>query len=304
VGLLLFVLAVEMNVSFDLRLTGVFVAILSLIGFVLLRLHLVLRENVALYEGAEVARTEAERQREVAEKAMSAAEEASRAKSQFLSNMSHELRTPLNAIMLPDLHKIQAASKHLLSLINDILDLSKIEAGKMELYLSRFDLNTVIEEVSTTVYPLVQKNSNRLEVQTPPDLGMMYADETKVRQILYNLVSNACKFTKEGTILLDVAVDSSNGSSWIVWRVQDSGIGMTADQLSRLFQAFTQADSSTSRKYGGTGLGLVISQRFSQMMGGSIAVESAAGIGTTFTVKLPRDVQPVPESSLNAVVLT
>ncbi|HSP06438.1 MAG TPA: HAMP domain-containing sensor histidine kinase, partial [Acidobacteriota bacterium] len=224
-----------------------------------------------------------------------------------------ELRTPLNAIigysemlheeaqdleqrtMLPDLTKIQAASRHLLSLINDILDLSKIEAGKMELYLETFDLASVIEEVATTVYPLVQKNSNRLEVQSDGDLGSIYADETKVRQILFNLVSNACKFTRDGVILLDARLEHTHEAPWVIFRVQDSGIGMTKEQLARLFQAFTQADSSISRKYGGTGLGLVISQRFCQMMGGSIHVDSEAGRGTSFTVRLPKLVQPSPE---------
>lgn len=326
-GLVLFFVTVEMTLPKDLRLAGVFVGMLALVGFVLLRLHLILRENVSLYEGAEQARqeaevhrgeselqrAEAEKQREVAVQATIVAEEASRAKSQFLSNMSHELRTPLNAIigysemlheeaqdlgnntMLPDLSKIQAASRHLLSLINDILDLSKIEAGKMELYCETFDLASVIEEVATTVYPLVQKNSNRLDLQTDGEIGSIYADETKVRQILYNLVSNACKFTKNGMILLDARREEKDGEPWIVFRVQDSGIGMTPDQLGRLFRAFTQADSSTSRKYGGTGLGLVISERFCQMMGGSIEVESERDRGTTFTVRLPRRQEIAPD---------
>lgn len=325
-ALLLFIMAVESTIPSDFRLQGVFVAMFVSIGFVLLRLHLVLRENVSLYEGAEEAReaaelhrAESERQRELAVQATAVAEEASQAKSRFLSNMSHELRTPLNAIigysemlqeeaqelgnktMIPDLQKIQAASKHLLSLISDILDLSKIEAGRMELYCETFDLSEVIEQVATTVFPLVQKNSNRLEVQTPEDLGMIYADETKVRQILFNLVSNACKFTHNGMILMDARQEQSDGDSWLIFRVQDSGIGMTREQMSRLFQPFMQADSSTSRKYGGTGLGLVISERFAQMMGGRIEVESQPERGTTFTVWLPRRTEqqlnvPSPET--------
>ena len=312
-GLALFVLAVETTLSVDLRLQGIFVGVVALAVCVLLRLHLVLRENVNLYEGAEQARqaaeqhhAEADKSREVAVQATAVAEEASRAKSQFLSNMSHELRTPLNAIigysemlqeeamdlgndsMLPDLAKIQGASRHLLSLISDILDLSKIEAGRMELYCETFELSAVIEEVATTVYPLVQKNSNRLEVRAPESLGSIYADETKVRQILFNLVSNACKFTKEGTILLDAQQEHRQSEPWVVFRVQDSGIGMTREQMSRLFQSFMQADNSTSRKFGGTGLGLVISERFAQMMGGSIEAQSELGMGATFIVRLPQ----------------
>ncbi len=248
-------------------------------------------------------------EKEKAEKAMSVAEEANKFKSQFLANMSHELRTPLNAIigyseMLQeeaeelgvsdlngDLQKIQAAGKHLLALINDILDLSKIEAGKMELFLENFGLSGLLDEVVTTVRPLMKKNNNTLVFEPNPNVGSMHADVTRVRQVLFNLLSNASKFTKDGKVSLTVDTSSENGSEWVTFRVSDTGIGMSSEQLSRLFQAFSQADASTSRKYGGTGLGLVISLRFCQMMGGTITVESEPNAGTTFTVKIPAQVQ-------------
>jgi PAS domain S-box-containing protein len=241
-------------------------------------------------------------------KARRAAEAANRSKSQFLANMSHELRTPLNAIIgysemleedaseagqdqfLPDLHKIHSAGKHLLTLINDILDLSKIEAGKMELYLETFDVRGVIEGVATTVQPLIDKNGNRLQLELNGDLGAMHSDVTRVRQVLLNLLSNACKFTEQGTITLSAAREAAGGDGgdgWLELRVSDTGIGMTAEQLDRLFQAFSQAEASTASKYGGTGLGLAISKRFCEMMGGSVAVESEAGMGSLFTIRLP-----------------
>jgi signal transduction histidine kinase/DNA-binding response OmpR family regulator len=234
------------------------------------------------------------------------AEAANRAKSEFLANMSHELRTPLNAIigysellqevaeedqpnLVPDLKKIQGAGKQLLGLINDILDLSKVEAGKMQLYLDRFEIEDLIEEVASTVQPLVQKNSNRLVIDCPEKLGAMQADRHKTRQILFNLLSNAGKFTKQGTIKLDVTRQSVGGESWIQFRVCDTGIGMTKEQTQKLFQAFSQADASTTRKYGGTGLGLAISRSLCQIMGGDIRVESSLGIGSTFTLRLPAE---------------
>ncbi|MGH7632848.1 MAG: GAF domain-containing protein, partial [Gemmatimonadaceae bacterium] len=228
------------------------------------------------------------------------AEEANSAKSQFLANMSHELRTPLNAIigysemleeettelghpeLTPDLRRIRTAGKHLLALINDILDLSKIEAGKTELYLETFDVAGMVEDVVTTVRPLVDKNANVLVVRTGAP-GSMHADLTKVRQMLLNLLSNACKFTEHGTIRLEV----ERGANDVSFRVSDSGIGMTDVQLSRLFEAFSQAESSTSKRYGGTGLGLAISRRFARMMGGDITVTSESGQGSTFTIQLP-----------------
>ena len=241
-------------------------------------------------------------------KAKHAAEDASRAKSAFLANMSHELRTPLNAIIgysemleeetrdsgklenQQDLRKIQSAGKHLLSLINDVLDLSKIEAGKMGLHLETFDVSLMVEEMVTTLQPAIAKNANKMEVRMADDVGMMRADATKVRQILFNLMSNACKFTDHGTISLDVSQSAMEGQEWIRFRVKDTGIGISAKQQEKLFQEFSQADATISRKYGGTGLGLAISHRFVQMMKGRIGVESQAGHGSTFTVYLPAQV--------------
>jgi signal transduction histidine kinase/CheY-like chemotaxis protein len=242
--------------------------------------------------------------------------EANRAKSAFLANMSHELRTPLNAIigysemlqeeaqdlgettqeLVPDLEKIHGAGRHLLSLINDILDLSKIEAGKMDLYLEYFDTGPMLQEVLNTIRPLIEKKSNQLVItRQPEELGSMHADLTKMRQILFNLLSNAAKFTEQGTITLAVkreALVGADGQSvdWMTFSVTDTGIGMTPEQLNQLFQAFVQADASTTRKYGGTGLGLTITKRFCEMMGGEIRVESEVGHGSTFIAHLPVNV--------------
>jgi len=241
--------------------------------------------------------------------AKDAAEGANRAKSTFLANMSHELRTPLNAIIgysemlaedfedeeqlegfIPDLQKIRAAGKHLLELINSILDLSKVEVGKMELYLETFDVAQLVQEVESTIKPLVDKNANTLVVSCAADIGAMHADVTKTRQGLLNLLSNAAKFTKGGTVTLDVARETAGSVDWVTFDVSDTGIGMTPEQMGKLFQAFSQAESSTTRKFGGTGLGLVITKRFCQMMGGDVTVESEKGVGTTFTIRLPAEV--------------
>jgi signal transduction histidine kinase len=228
--------------------------------------------------------------------------EASQHKSQFLANMSHELRTPLNAIIgysemlqeeaedvgeeafIPDLQKVNAAGKHLLGLINDILDLSKIEAGRMDLYLETFEIEGLARDVQAIIQPLMNKNANRLVVECPGDLGEMRADLTKVRQTLFNLLSNAAKFTDHGTITLTVQRESED---WLRFAVADTGIGMTEEQLSRLFEAFSQAEASTRSQYGGTGLGLAISRAFCHMMGGDLTVECVYGQGSTFTVRLP-----------------
>jgi len=188
------------------------------------------------------------------------------------------------------LHKIRAAGRHLLTLINDVLDLSKIEAGKMELYLETFEVERLIEDVVSTVQPLVEKNANTLEVHPASDLGRMHADLTKVRQSLFNLLSNAAKFTEGGAITLGAVRETVDGAEWVVFRVSDTGIGMTPRQVERLFQAFSQADASTAHKYGGTGLGLAVTKRFCQMMGGEIGVESEYGVGSTFTIRLPAEV--------------
>ncbi|MFW6205805.1 MAG: ATP-binding protein, partial [Gemmatimonadota bacterium] len=236
------------------------------------------------------------------------AEAANQAKSQFLANMSHELRTPLNAIIgysemlqeeaedeghdayVPDLEKVHKAGRHLLSLINDILDLSKIEAGKTELYLEEVDLRELIGEVEATVMPLVKANANRLDVELN-GVDTVVTDVTKVRQILLNLLSNASKFTEKGRIDLAIRPCGRDSDDFLI-RVADTGIGMTEEQVGRLFQAFSQADSTVAKDYGGTGLGLVISRRFSRLLGGDIEVESRKGVGTTFTVRLPRDASP------------
>ncbi|NJN66123.1 MAG: HAMP domain-containing protein [Chloroflexaceae bacterium] len=310
-----------------------------------------LEEQVAA-RTSELTQTNARLQAEIVERkraeleltvAREAAEEASRAKSAFLANMSHELRTPLNAIIgysemleeevsdlgtahetfIPDLQKIQASSKHLLSLINDILDLSKIEAGKMQMYTEALDVAGFVADVVATVSTLPQTNQNTLQVHCAPDIGTMQADPTRMRQVLLNLLSNACKFTEHGTITLEVSHvkpatlgsellvgsptghDDGSGASklpngslpqfpsfapdapLVVFRVSDTGIGMTPEQMTRLFDPFTQVDSSTTRRYGGTGLGLAITRRLCQMMGGEVFVQSEYGKGSVFTAVFP-----------------
>jgi signal transduction histidine kinase len=239
---------------------------------------------------------------EIQEKSRQLAE-ASQHKSQFLANMSHELRTPLNAIIgvtemlredaealkqdLEPLDRVLGAGRHLLALINDILDLSKIEAGRMELNLGSFALPPLIDEVVKTIEPLAAKNSNQIAVHCDAAIGMMHADQMRLRQALLNLMSNANKFTENGTVTIAAHRGQENGRDWITLSVADTGIGMTAEQMGKLFQEFSQASSKTASKYGGTGLGLVISRKFCQMMGGDITVASEPGKGSVFTVRLP-----------------
>jgi signal transduction histidine kinase len=232
------------------------------------------------------------------------AEAANAAKSNFLANMSHELRTPLNAIigysemliedgegidpvtLIEDLEKIRGSGKHLLGLINDVLDLSKIEAGKMELSLEEIDVDEVISGVSDTARALVRKNGSTFEVRSSGALGSMHTDSMRLRQVLLNLLSNAAKFTEGGVITLSAERITSSDGETIVFTVADTGIGMTAEQLAKLFRPFTQADATTTRKYGGTGLGLTISKHFVELMGGTVSMESAPGVGTSVQVRL------------------
>jgi signal transduction histidine kinase len=281
--------------------------------------------------------------------AKKSAESANQAKSAFLASLSHELRTPLNAIigysemlqeeveeldqteLIPDLKKINEAGHHLLALLNGVLDLSKIEAGKMELHLETFEVADMLHEVVSIAQPLALKKGNKLVVQQAEDLGMMYADETKLRQSLINLLSNAAKFTENGTITLTVEKEITNSrgadevaqrgqeqrsrgesvspaplpscsSAHIIFRVRDTGIGLTPEQIERLFQPFTQAEALTTRKYGGTGLGLVISRHYCRLMGGDITVasEGVPGAGSTFTICLPVECQPVTSTLLDS----
>jgi signal transduction histidine kinase len=244
--------------------------------------------------------------------AKAAAEAANRLKSVFLLNMSHELRTPLNAIIgysemvqeeaadlgditqhfIPDLQKVQGAGKHLLALIDSLLEISKIEAGAMELHLETFDIASMLREVVTAVQASVEEKANTLEVRSARELGTMRADLSKVRQSLCHLLSNACKFTERGRITLTVSrtSDALASADWITFRISDTGIGITPEQMAKLFQPFTQADASTTRQYGGAGLGLAITKRFCQMMGGDITVDSEVGKGSTFTIRLPTQV--------------
>jgi signal transduction histidine kinase len=233
------------------------------------------------------------------------AEAASRAKSMFVANMSHELRTPLNAIigyseligeeaedsgdenLMDEASRIRGAGQHLLSLINDILDLSKVEAGHMEFEHVEFNLRDCLEQVLATTRPLATKGGNEIQVELDDSLRLMWGDPTKLRQILFNLLSNACKFTADGKVRLRVGPEDRAGVSGVAFAVIDNGIGMAPDVLERIFAEFSQADASTTRHYGGTGLGLAITRRFCEALGGSIEVESAVGRGSTFSLWLP-----------------
>lgn len=246
------------------------------------------------------------------------ADAANRSKSLFLANMSHELRTPLNAIigyselleeeaqddgnddLVTDLGKIHSAGKHLLGLINEVLDLSKIEAGKMEVHLEEVDLGPVLEDVITTVRPLAEKSGNQLSLHAEA-AGRMHTDVTKLRQMLFNLLGNAAKFTQDGQIQLRARRETLESGEWLVFEVEDTGIGMTTEQKAGLFQPFAQADSSTTRKYGGTGLGLAVSRHCARLLGGDIDVRSTSGDGTTFTIRVPVDAGEVPPDGQDPV---
>lgn len=250
-----------------------------------------------------------------ADQAKLVAEQANRSKSDFLAKMSHELRTPLNAIIgysemlreeavdknepgtADDLSRIYGAGKHLLKLINDILDLAKVEAGKMDIVFEQVDVVEILKDVATTVMPLIEVNKNVFEVYCEEDIGEIRTDVTKLRQLLLNLISNAGKFTENGKVVLQAEHEYIDGMAWIVFSISDTGIGLSHEQIGKLFEEFTQADSSTTRKYGGTGLGLAISQRFCQMMGGDITVESTLGEGAVFKIHLPEI--PIENAQLN-----
>ena len=262
--------------------------------------------------GRVVERMQAQEQLVVAKEAALGATEA---KSHFLANMSHELRTPMNAILgytrlvmrrtdtlIPEkqyqnLEKILASGEHLLNLINQLLDLSKIEAGKYDLFLEDFDTPELLNDAVVSVQPLAKRNNNRIEVRCAEDLGFMHADKTRVRQVVLNLLSNACKFTEDGEVTLEARRIPVDGADWLHLAVSDTGIGMTPEQCAKVFEAFTQAESSQVNRYGGTGLGLTISRRLCHMMGGEIDLTSQLGVGTTFTVRLPLVVPSSPQTA-------
>jgi signal transduction histidine kinase len=266
--------------------------------------------------------TDQHRTREELRAASLRAEEANQAKSRFLANMSHEFRTPLNAIIgyseilkedaieqgqiasVTDLERIKSAGRHLLAMVNEVLDLSKIEAGKTELFIESFDVQDMVEEAVATVRSLVEANNNRLKLHCESPLGRMAADAVRVRQMLYNLLSNAGKFTENGEVRVTVRRISERSlpklDGWIVIAVSDTGIGMRSDRVESAFEAFGQLDPSTTRRHGGTGLGLAITKHYCEIMGGAISVESKPGEGSTFTLRLPTVVTPAELDSAPA----
>jgi signal transduction histidine kinase len=250
------------------------------------------------------------------------AESASQTKSAFLANMSHELRTPLTAIigysellreestdldrdtLISRLEKIEVSANHLLGVINDVLDMSKIEAGRTELYLETVNVRELIDNVLITAHPLVENSSNDLNLELAPALGSITTDQAKLRQVILNLLSNAVKFTSDGRITLSVRRETgTDQTDWLYFKICDDGIGMTSSQMENLFRPFMQADSSTARNYGGTGLGLAISQRFCQMLGGKITVNSQLGQGSCFTVHLPVGLLDELETAVTEAIL-
>jgi len=267
----------------------------------------------------DLARRAAEDERVDAVYAREVAVRANQIKSEFLANMSHELRTPLNAVIgysemleedlaeegghesaVDDLRKIKAAGKHLLELINSILNLSKIEAGKIELEISSVDLKQLVDYVASTAQPLIAANGNKLVLEVAPNLGHALSDATRLRQVLLNLLSNGAKFTKNGALKLAARREAdADGVEYVVFEVTDTGIGMTPEQTAKLFQAFVQADSATTRKYGGTGLGLVISRRLCQLMGGDVTVTSELGWGSCFTARVRADASSLAKAGEN-----
>ena len=264
------------------------------------------KKMIGFYVFAKDMSSEARRENQLSE-AVKAAEAANQTKSTFLATMSHELRTPLNAIIgysdmlledaqdngdemiVGDLKKINNSGRHLLSLINDILDVSKLEAGKMTIHLETFNITETSQAMLDIIYPAAKKNNNKVILNSPNDIGEMYSDLTKLRQMVFNLLSNACKFTKNGTVTIDIKAITKGNREFVSFAVSDSGIGITAKQMAKLFQPFSQADSSTTRNFGGTGLGLTITKKFSEILGGEILVTSKENVGTTFTIVLPRN---------------